>query len=451
MLNIKTDSRKVRYGDIFVAIKGYRVDGHDFINDAINNGAIKIISEKEIECKVDIKIVKDTKKYLCDYLVKNYSRQLKSLKIIGITGTNGKTTTCYLIYQMLQVLGASVAYIGTTGFFMNDKHMVLKNTTPDILEIYNLLLQAKDNGCTIIVMEVSSHALDQKRIAGITFDVAGFTNLSLDHLDYHKTMEEYLKAKVKILNYLKEDGVMIVNSDDEYHQVFVDNRTKLVGYNSKDYQIKDYLMDIRNTIIKFKYDQEYFVITNLISKFNIYNYLIALSIVNNLGYSIPQIIKISRYIKSPLGRCTIIPIRHGSVVIDFAHSPDAVKKIIESFSENKRARVITIIGCGGDRDHTKRPIMGDIATKLSDYVIFTNDNPRTENPDDIINDIVKNITINNYKIIKNRKLAIKLGLDMIKENDIVLLLGKGHEDYQIIGNDKIHYSDIEEVENYLKR
>ena len=264
MLNIKTNSKLVKKGDTFVAIKGNTVDGHDFIDEAVKNGATKIVSEK-VNSNLETILVKDTKKYLNDYLVNNYSDKFKYIKFIGITGTNGKTTTAYLTSQILTKLGVKCAYVGTIGYYVDSKFVkVLNNTTPDILELYNLILDAKENGVKVIVMEVSSHSLDMGRINGIKLDVAAFTNLTEDHLDYHKTMKNYLNSKLLILNYMKENGVMISNIDDLYGKYFVYKNTKTIGFSVSDYQILNYKYDKTGTNIEFKSDKVYNVKTNLL-------------------------------------------------------------------------------------------------------------------------------------------------------------------------------------------
>lgn len=450
MINIKTDSRSVVKGDTFVAIKGHTVDGHDYILDAIKNGATKIVCEHG-EYDVETVIVDNSEEYLNKYLVDKYSESFKNIKFIGITGTNGKTTTAYLTSQILTKCNINNAYIGTIGYYLNSELVCeLPNTTPDILLLYNLILESIDKGVSVIVMEVSSHALSMGRINGIKFDVCGFTNLTEDHLDYHKSMNNYLESKLKILDYLKENGVMISNIDDPYGKRFKFKKFLTLGFNISDYMVLDYEYTSLTTKIKFKYqDNEYNVETNLLNKFNIYNYITALAFVNNIGISIDDIINVTKSVYAPSGRNEIISVNGGKAIIDYAHTPDAVEKIISSYLESKKGKIITIVGCGGDRDPKKRPIMGCIATDLSDYVILTNDNPRTESEKNIMNDIVKGIKKDNYEIIYDRRAAIKHGLDMINDNDILLILGKGHEDYQIIGHTKHHLSDKEEVLKYI--
>lgn len=449
MLNIKTDSRKVTKGDTFIALKGNTVDGHDYIQQAIDNGATKIIAEYG-NYSVETMIVENTLEYLKNYLVDNYSEKVNELKLIGVTGTNGKTTTCYLIYQILNKLGIKTCYIGTIGCYIDNDVLELSNTTPDILELYNLLLNAQEKDCQVVVMEVSSHSIAMERIKGLKFDLCAFTNLTQDHLDYHKTMENYCQTKAKIIDFLKENGKIIVNVDDLYSKTFICDKSLLLGEEGKDYQLIDYKLVNTYTEIKFNCNaKEYQVKTNLIGKFNVYNYLTSLAIVHNLNIPVENILNITEDIKAPMGRCEIIKINNSIAVIDYAHTPDAVSKIISSFKEVTKGKIITIIGCGGNRDPKKRPIMGNIATLNSDYVIFTNDNPRCEDEKEIMKDILKGVTTSNYTVIYDRRTAIRKGLSLLENDDSLLILGKGHEDYQIIGYDKIHLSDKEEVYRYI--
>lgn len=451
-MKYEIDSRKVQPGQTFVAIKGHTVDGHDFINDAIKNGATKIIAEREVKSTVPVEIVANSEEYLKEKLVTLYAPKLASLTIIGLTGTNGKTTSCYLTYQFLKALGLKVAYLGTIGFYFENEEIILENTTPNILTLYNLLLNAKNKGCSHVVMEISSHSLYYERIAGLKLQIAGFTNLTEDHLDFHKTMANYLKEKLKIINYLKPEGTLIVNADDPVASDFLTkwHNNLTFGYHG-DFKILDYTFNPAKTTLDFSFHHKNYQTTyNLTSTFNVYNYLTALAICYTLGFSLDALIKVSPLIKAPKGRCETYEINDAFAIIDYAHTPDAVEKIITAYNQIKKKRIITIIGCGGDRDPLKRPIMGNIATTLSDYVIFTNDNPRTEKAENIMNDILKGVKKENYQVIFDRQEAIKKGLDMLTSEDILLILGKGHEDYQIIGHTKHHLSDKEEVLNWLK-
>lgn len=450
MINIKTNSRKVKPGDTFVAIKGFTVDGHDYIEDAIKAGATKIVCEHG-SYSVETLVVPSTKEWIQKYIVDNYKDEVNKLRIIGVTGTNGKTTTCFLTYQALKKLGVNAAYMGTIGFYYGDTKYELNNTTPEILDLYSYFIEALEHGVTDVVMEVSSHSLCEKRVEGLEFSEVAFTNLTEDHLDYHKTMENYLNAKLLILKQIKKDGVVIVNNDDDYGKYFEVGNYKTLGYSGDNYKILDYSQTDKGTLISFMVDgKKYEIETNLRSKFNVYNYLTCLALLNNLGFSIDEIAEVTKSIYPPKGRCEQISVNGGEAVIDYAHTPDAVDKIISAFLENKKGKVITIVGCGGDRDPLKRPIMGNIASEKSDYVIFTSDNPRTEDPKAILDDIIKGVRKDNYEVEIDRPIAIRKGLDMIGKNDVLLILGKGHEDYQIIGHTKHHLDDAEEVRKYLE-
>ena len=449
MDKIKTNSKEVKIGDTFIALKGFKEDGHKYIEDAIKNGATKIICEYG-DYDIDTVIVPNTKDYLNKYLDNNYSYLFKDLKIIGITGTNGKTTTAFITSNTLNKLGFKSAYIGTIGFYINGEFIKdLNNTTPDTLTLYKLIKEAYDNDCKYIVMEVSSHSLDMNRLSSIKLDIALFTNLTQDHLDYHKNMDNYLNSKLKIIDYLKDDGILIVNNDSEYSKYFNFKNKKSIGFNCSKYQVINYINS--KDLITFKYDNnEYKVKINLKSKFNVYNYMCSLAILNSLGISIEDIISVASLIEAPPGRMDLITYKNNYIIIDYAHTPDAVEKIISAARDTFDKKIITIVGCGGNRDKTKRPIMGRISTTLSDYVIFTSDNPRCEDPKSIIDDIVNNLENDNYEIIVDRKEAI---LNTIKnlDNSCLLILGKGHEDYQIINNEKIHFSDKEIVLDYINK
>ena len=450
MINIKTNSRKVKPGDTFVAIKGFTVDGHDYIEDAIKAGATKIVCEHG-SYSVETLVVPSTKEWVQKYIVDNYKEEVNKLRIIGVTGTNGKTTTCFLTYQALKKLGVNAAYMGTIGFYYGDTKYELNNTTPEILDLYSYFIEALEHGVTDVVMEVSSHSLCEKRVEGLEFSEVAFTNLTEDHLDYHKTMENYLNAKLLILKQIKKDGVVIVNNDDDYGKYFEVGNYKTLGYSGDNYKILDYSQTDKGTLISFMVDgKKYEIETNLRSKFNVYNYLTCLALLNNLGFSIEEIAEVTKSIYPPKGRCEQISVNGGEAVNDYAHTTDAVDKIISAFLENKKGKVITIVGCGGDRDPLKRPIMGNIASEKSDYVIFTSDNPRTEDPKAILEDIIKGVRKDNYEVEIDRPTAIRKGLDMIGKNDVLLILGKGHEDYQIIGHTKHHLDDAEEVRKYLE-
>lgn len=437
-MNIKSDSRKIEKGDTFIALN-YIHDGHEYIKDAIKNGATKVIAEHGTY-SVDTIIVNNTHDYLVNYLKTLYKDELSSLKIIGMTGTNGKTTTCYLIHKALNDLGIKCAYIGTIGFYINDKIKDLNNTTPDILDLYEMLLNAKDNNCKYVVMEVSSHALSMNRVDSLEFDYAIFSNLTRDHLDYHNDMDNYLKAKQKLFTMLKNEKMAILNIDSPYYKDFLyeNNNNISYGFNAGDYQVTNYHINLngsRFTVNNTNYQ------TKLIGKHNIYNLLCVIILLNKIGIEELKVKEVISCLEAPTGRMDKINYKGNLIIIDYAHTPDAVNNILESVKELNSNHIYTIIGCGGNRDKTKRPIMGDIATKKSDYVIFTSDNPRNEEPNAIINDMIQKLDKNNYEIEINRVNAIIRGIHLLDKNDILLVLGKGHETYQIIGNKKIELDD----------
>ena len=450
-MNIKTNSKRIKKGDTFIALKGMTYDGHDYIEEAIENGAEKIICEHG-EYNVQTIIVPSTKEYLNNYLDTNYYNKIKDITLIGITGTNGKTTSCYFIYELLKMLDVKCAYIGTIGFFIDKKERDLNNTTPEILELYEMFLECKSRGVNVIVMEVSSHALELDRVHGLKFNYVCFTNLTVDHLLFHKTMDNYLNAKKKLFNMLKKDAISITNVDDKYKDNFLLDNTITYGESKSDFNIIKYKLKLDKTIYKLRYNNKnYKVKMNVIGKYNIYNSLVAIIVLVNMGYNIKKVIKLFKRIKLPSGRLDMIKYKKNVIFVDYAHTPDAVKNVLTNAIKFKKNKIYTIIGCGGNRDKTKRKDMGIIATELSDYVIFTNDNPRNEDEMEIVNDMINGIINENYEVILDRSKAIKRGIDLLNKKDILFILGKGHEEYQLIHGIKHHFSDKEEVLNYINK
>ena len=396
-MNISANSKKGN--NIFVSLN------NKYIDDAINNGFKKIIVSKS-----KFKAVKSTRKYLEKYLKKYYYKQIKDVILIGVTGTNGKTSTSYLIYQALNLAGIKCSYIGTIGFYLENDIKKLNNTTPDICDLYEMIIESINCGCKAVVMEVSSHALKLGRVNTLKFDYAILTNITEDHLDFHKTYKDYYKTKMSIFKKLKKKGTKISDIKIENYDI------------NKDYF--EYNNKIYNTKIKGEY--------------NIKNIIPSIIILDKMNIDSRKIIP---QLCLPPGRMQIIKFKNNSIIIDYAHTPDAMEKIISTVKIMNHNRIITIFGCGGNREKEKRPKMGEIASLLSDYVILTNDNPRDENPKGIIREIKQNMN-NNYKIIYDRKKAIQEGIKMLKENDILLILGKGHEEYQVIDNKKIFFSDL---------
>ena len=453
-MNIKYNSKEIKKGDIFIALKTNN-DGHKYVEDAIKNGASKVIVEYG-QYEVETITVENTKEYLINYLYDNYYDEIKNLKLIGITGTNGKTTTSMLTHNLLNKLGKKCAYIGTNGFYIDKFVRKLPNTTPEIIDIYELLIESKNNGCEYVCLETSSHGLDQNRLYNLKFDFAIFTNLTHEHLGYHKTMENYSLAKQKLFSMLNNDGYAIINKDDKYYNDFIKekNNNILYGFTNGDYYIKDYSITSKESKFTVCYqNKDYEFSTPLLGKHNIYNSLVSIIILNKIGFNFENINKVLKSINAPLGRMEKIDYKNNTIIVDYAHTPDGIENVLKTAKELNSNKIITVIGCGGGTgsDREKRKEMGNLVLDLSDLVIFTNDNPRDEDPNQIIDDLLKEKIKDNYIIELDRKLAIKKGIELLEDNDILMILGKGHEDYQIIGKEKIYFNDKETVIELLER
>lgn len=449
MLNIQSDSRKIKKGDTFVAVKCEVNDGHQYIEKAIENGATKIIAERG-EYSVPTLIVDDTRQYLEQYLEENYNSYLDQMTIIGITGTNGKTTSAYLIYQALNKLGTKTAYIGTIGFFLEEKVMSLPNTSVDICDTYDLLMKAYDAGFKTVVMETSSHALQNGRLKTIHFDYAIFTNLTQDHLDYHKTMENYALAKQILFHSLKKGGVAIINNDDVYKNYFLLNENKNVtyGFEESDYTINNVQMSNQGSSFNLGNLK---IETKLIGRYNIYNLTDAIVLLKQMKFQDEQIEEVVKKLNPPAGRMDKIEYKTNSIIIDYAHTPDGLENFISTVSEFVKGNIYIVFGCTGDRDRMKRPIMTDIVGSYAKYFIITNDDPHFEEPNQIVKDMTKRYQGKNYEICLDRQKAIEKGIHLLMENDVLLILGKGHEEFMIIGKEKIPFNDKKVVLDYLKK
>ncbi|MGL4909677.1 MAG: UDP-N-acetylmuramoyl-L-alanyl-D-glutamate--2,6-diaminopimelate ligase [Cetobacterium sp.] len=429
--NIEYDSRKIKQGDIFVALKGSLVDGHKYINTALEKGASAIIVSEEVELVGDASyfLVQNLREQLGKIASNFYDHPEKKLKVIGVTGTNGKTTTTYLIEQILGE--EKVARIGTVEYKIGDEIIEAPNTTPESLDIIKMSKKAVDKGLEYLVMEVSSHGLTSGRVDMLDFDIAVFTNLTPEHLDYHKDMEDYFRAKKILFQKLKNKSNGIINIDDSYGKRIFEE------FSGKSYSL-DVAADLNlEDIKKLK--------PTLLGKFNMYNVLGAIGVARLLNIDENLIKERVQKIKSAPGRFeTVCAGQDFKVIVDYAHTGDALENILQGVIElGESGKIITVFGCGGDRDKIKRPIMAKIAEKYSDIVIVTSDNPRTENPDDIISDIVKGFENKNYIVEIDRKEAIKKAVLKAEKNDIILIAGKGHETYQILGTTKIHFDDRE--------
>ncbi len=451
MINIKSDSRAVKPGDTFIALRGISSDGHDYIEMAIKNGASKIIAEFG-EYSVPTLIVPDTRLYLEEYLKKEYQHILDKINIIGVTGTNGKTTVSYLLYQAFNLCGYKTAYTGTIGFFIDEKVKNLPNTTPDLIDIYDMIIEAYNNGCKNIVIEVSSQGIAYRRVQGIKFDYAIFTNLTKDHLDYHKTMENYALAKQQLFKNLKPKGTALINVDDQYKNYYLlHNKNITFGFNESDYQIINFDSDGQTTTFEYIHNNnKYKVNSNLLGKHNVYNLITAIALLNEYGINQDLILNIIPKLNAPSGRMENISYNINSIIIDYAHTPDAISNIIATVSEVVKGDIYVVFGCTGERDRTKRPIMTEIVTNNCKYAIITNDDPHNEDPNQIVSDMLEGITNENYEVILDRKEAIIRGINLLDKNDTLLILGKGHEEFMIVGTEKIPFNDRQVVMEYLK-
>lgn len=450
---VTCDSRKVEQGFAFVCICGTAQDGHDYARLAVEHGAAIVISEHKTGVLNEI-IVSDTHETYADMCAAWFEYPANNLKLIGVTGTNGKTSVTYMLKSILEKAGNKVGLIGTIQNMIGEEIVATKNTTPDAYELNRLFAQMVKQGCTYAVMEVSSHALDQKRVCNLCFEAAIFTNLTQDHLDYHITMDNYLAAKKKLFKMCK---TAVINADDQYAQALIDGLDcRVVTYSMNDnatYSAK--AVNYYPTSVEYELVSD--TILNHIKfntggKFSVYNSMCAVITALELGFSISLITDTISSITGIKGRAESVPTgRDFSVIIDYAHTPDGLKNILSTFRDCKKNRVIALFGCGGDRDKTKRAIMGNIAVRYADYVIVTSDNPRSEEPISIINDIVKGTEgINTpVKVIENRIEAIKYAISIAKSDDIIVLAGKGHETYQILKDKTIHLDEREIVAEAL--
>lgn len=452
---ICVNSKQVEMNDIFIAISGLTVDGNDFISEAIRNGAKTIITEEKCYYDdVNIVIVENARKELARILKKLYHKIMKKMTIIGVTGTNGKTTTTTLVHRYLQKLDIDALLIGSNGIFYRNIYYEGINTTPDIVIIYQAIYQAYLSGCRYVIMEVSSHAIKQMRVLGIDFYVVLLTNLTLDHLDYHGDFTDYKYTKGLLINSVSEDKYVILNRDCEYYRFFAGlAKARVVSYgsNNSDFLIKDVkLTDNETTFtVSFK-NKSLFINTSLMGMFNVYNIVSFIAIITAIKRFNKQ--AILAFLKEKIiipGRMEEVNYKNRKIIVDFAHTPDGIFNVL-SFLKTLKRRIILVVGCGGSRDKTKRRVVGEISVANSDYVIFTSDNPRDEDEEDIIKDIIRDIEKTNYQVITDRKLAIATAINISRENDIIAILGRGNEQYQIVKGEKIPFSDMEVVLENIK-
>ncbi|OQY09702.1 MAG: UDP-N-acetylmuramoyl-L-alanyl-D-glutamate--2,6-diaminopimelate ligase [Fusobacteriia bacterium 4572_132] len=456
---IEYDSRKIKKGNIFLAVEGFQVDGHNYIESAIEKGAEMIIVSKKVETinpEITYIKVNNTRKLMGKITSNFFDWPQKNLKIVGITGTNGKTTTTYLLEEIL----GNVAKLGTIEYKIGDEIIEAPNTTPESMDIVKMCKKAVEKNIKYLIMEVSSHALELGRVDMLEFDVAMFTNLTQDHLDFHKTMDNYFGAKIKLFDKLKNKKNGVVNIDDKWGYKITEKYGEVKTYSMKSGDITGEIINYtnHNMELKLKYNKkEYQFTTPLMGKFNLYNIMNVFGGAVELGIEPEKIIEKLENSKKVPGRFeTINEGQDYMVVVDYAHTDDGLKNILEALVELKNNKIITIFGAGGDRDITKRPKMAKVAAKYSDFVIATSDNPRTEDPVLILKDVENGlkesgISKNRYEVIVSREEAIEYGINLAKKDDIVLIAGKGHETYQIIGKEKIHFDDREIARKNIKK
>ena len=461
--NLATDSKKLRKGDVFVAIRGTVNDGHEYIKEALGKGVSGVISEREIEGLGDdgekVLVVKDTREALAYIAKKIFDDPSARLETYGITGTNGKTTSVFLTDSVLNAAGRRSGFLSTVfNKTCADALNRASMTTSDIITLNRMLLKMVSSGKKAAVVEISSHALDQERTGGIMLNGAVFTNLTPEHLDYHKNMDEYLKAKARIFQKLKPGGTAALNSDDP---MVISLKDRIKGHRVVTFGLGEDA-DVRAEKIKLMADVTEFditapllgkarIATPLIGRHNVYNMLGVTAMLLYSGLDMETIKKGLEKVKFVPGRLDSVSRKAPfGVYVDYAHTPNALENVLNSLRPVAEKRLICVFGCGGDRDRTKRPVMGRIAAEKCDYAILTSDNPRSERPEDILKEIQKGMPgKNNYSIIENREEAIRKALGMARPGDIVIIAGKGHEDYQVIGDRVVHFDDKEVAANVL--
>ncbi|MBQ2896916.1 MAG: UDP-N-acetylmuramoyl-L-alanyl-D-glutamate--2,6-diaminopimelate ligase [Clostridia bacterium] len=449
--DIVCDSRKVGSGSAFVCIKGYETDGHIYAEKAAQNGAKVIIAEHKTEAECPTVIVKDTRNIMALLCARFYGNPSKRFKLIGITGTNGKTTTTYLIKNILEKAGKKVGLIGTNHNMIADEIIETKRTTPDSFELQALFKQMADKNVDAVVMEVSSHALFLDRVAHCDFDIGVFTNLTQDHLDFHKTMENYADAKAILFKMCK---CGIVNIDDKYADRILKNATANITtfgiQNQSDLFAHDIVLKEKG--VEFKIGEQAYEL-HVPGKFSVYNSLCAIGVAKALEIDEKYIVEGLKTSGGVKGRAQVVDLGlNATFIIDYAHTPDGVENILNTVRGFAKGRVVVLFGCGGDRDNKKRPVMGEIADRLADFCIVTSDNPRTENPAEIISQIVKGMKGAHHVVIENRREAIKYAVENAKDGDVVVLAGKGHETYQTIGKENFPFDEekiLFEIKNEL--
>lgn len=462
--SITIDSRTAKKNSLYIAIEGFKVDGHQFIQEVINKGASSVVLSKPDSIPDQIFshsgcvkiVVSDTRKALAQIANKFYGEPSKKLNLIGVTGTKGKTTTAFYVKNVFENAGNKCGLIGTIANYIGKNEIKTLLTTPQAHEINSLLSQMVADGCSHCVMEVSSIALDLHRVDNLNYSTAIFTNITSDHMDYHKTAEHYLKSKKILFDMIGPDGIVIYNIDDpKSTHLIKESKAKKYSYGTNpksNFIIKNIEFDLDGTSFTISYKNvDYKIFTKLAGHFNAYNATsaFAVAVLNGMDpFKAAEGIKNTPQVP---GRFEIVSRKNKKVIVDYSHTADSLKQALTAIHHivKKERPVFTVFGCGGDRDRTKRPVMGEIASTMSDRVYITSDNPRTEDPYFIIDEIQKGIKTNNYRVIENREEAIRTAIFESEDNAVILVAGKGHENYQEINGVRKHFSDKEISEKYL--
>lgn len=460
---IKMDNRTVEQGDLFICIKGFTVDGHDFALGALERGALAIVCERELNIKnAPLVIVPDTTRALALMANKFYRYPTRDLELVGITGTNGKTTTTYLLENIFRHYDKKTGIIGTIQLKIGEETRALKNTTPDALQLQTYFAEMVEREIDVAFMEVSSHALDLGRVYGCDFDVALFTNLSQDHLDYHENMENYLEAKTLLFTslgnaYNDKQKFAIFNADDVRSKMMIQKTMQpIVTYGIKrdaDIMAKDIKYTLTSTTFTVVTPKGNFTVNSQLNgEFNVYNMLAAITVAYVKKIPLSVIKEALEDIVGVDGRFERVDVGQDyAVIVDYAHTPDSLENVLQTIEQFAEQKIYVVVGTGGDRDRTKRPLMAEVAVKYSDWTIFTSDNPRTEDPHAILHDMTDGLTANNYEVIENRKQAIERAVSLAKKGDVILIAGKGHETYQEINGVRHDFDDRLVAKNAIKQ
>lgn len=466
---IQYDSRQVEWGHLFVAVRGTATDGHRFIEQAVARGAKVVVMEDDnampdpffMHAGVVKVVVSDSRKALALLAANFYDHPSKKLRLIGVTGTNGKTTTTHLIKSILETSGERVGLIGTIEYMIGGETIPATHTTPESLELNQLFAEMVAKGCSVAVMEVSSHSLAMHRVHGLDFSAGVFTNLTQDHLDFHGSMDRYFEAKQMLFDGMTSSSFVIVNSDDSYGARIAErSKAKKLTYGVRsraDVRARSVDLSVRGATLQVERNGMSATVTSsLTGRFNVYNILASYSTGVAFGVEELKIIEGIRRLRSVRGRFEQIASPNGwTAIVDYAHTPDALESCLKTIHEilpkDGDGRVITVFGCGGNRDRGKRPQMAQIATELSDITVITSDNPRNEDPQAIMDEIFAGVVRGKeVRMEPDRRKAIRIALDLARSGDVVLVAGKGHEDYQVIGNTRHRFDDREEIEQFMR-